>query len=80
MNLNALAPKFRNSCDSVAGTYTQRFALASGRFAMIDDGLGFQLVTWSPSLEKHPGKQVGGIAREPFPFTLSLRASSARGA
>ena len=26
--------------------------LASGRFAMIDDGLGFQLVPWSPSLEK----------------------------
>ncbi len=25
--------------------------LASGRFAMIDDGLGFQLVPWSPSLE-----------------------------
>ena len=28
----------------VAGSYRQRFALASGRFAMIDDGLGFQLV------------------------------------
>ncbi|MCQ4028559.1 DUF3363 domain-containing protein, partial [Klebsiella pneumoniae] len=28
----------------VAGTYRQRMTLASGRFAMIDDGLGFQLV------------------------------------
>ncbi|MEQ1516124.1 MAG: DUF3363 domain-containing protein [Usitatibacteraceae bacterium] len=50
--------------DAVAGSYRQRFALASGRFAMIDDGLGFQLVPWSPSLEKHLGRQVSGIARE----------------
>ena len=47
----------------VAGTYRQRFALASGRFAMIDDGLGFQLVPWSPSLEKQLGKHVSGVAR-----------------
>jgi type IV secretory pathway VirD2 relaxase len=50
--------------DPVAGTYRQRFALASGRFAMISDGLGFQLVPWSPSLEKHLGQQVSGIARD----------------
>jgi type IV secretory pathway VirD2 relaxase len=47
----------------VAGTYRQRFALASGRFAMIDDGLGFQLVPWSPSLEKQLGRYVSGLAR-----------------
>ncbi len=47
----------------VAGTYRQRFALASGRFAMIDDGLGFQLVPWSPSLEKQLGKHISGVAR-----------------
>jgi type IV secretory pathway VirD2 relaxase len=47
----------------VAGAYRQRIALASGRFAMIDDGLGFQLVPWSPSLEKHLGQHVSGIAR-----------------
>jgi hypothetical protein len=39
------------SGEYVAGTYRQRFTLASGRFAMIDDGLGFQLVPWTPSLE-----------------------------
>jgi len=49
--------------DYIAGTYRQRFALASGRFAMIDDGLGFQLVAWSPSLEKHIGGHVSGVAR-----------------
>jgi Protein of unknown function (DUF3363) len=32
--------------EHVAGTYRQRITLASGRFAMIDDGLGFQLVPW----------------------------------
>jgi type IV secretory pathway VirD2 relaxase len=47
----------------VAGTYRQRFALASGRFAMIDEGLGFQLVPWTPSLEKKLGQHVSGIAR-----------------
>ncbi len=47
----------------VAGTYRQRFALASGRFAMIDDGLGFQLVPWSQALEKQLGRHVSGVAR-----------------
>ncbi|GGB12133.1 hypothetical protein GCM10011491_44980 [Brucella endophytica] len=51
------------SGEYVAGTYRQRFALASGRFAMIDDGLGFQLVPWSPSLENQIGKHVSGVAR-----------------
>jgi type IV secretory pathway VirD2 relaxase len=47
----------------VAGTYRQRFTLASGRFAMIDDGLGFQLVPWTPSLDKKLGQHISGIAR-----------------
>ncbi|TGQ66030.1 MAG: DUF3363 domain-containing protein [Mesorhizobium sp.] len=51
------------SGDHVTGTYRQRFALASGRFAMLDDGLGFQLVPWSLSLEKHLGQHVAGVAR-----------------
>ena len=48
--------------EHVAGIYRQRVTLASGRFAMIDDGLGFSLVPWSPSLEHQIGKQVSGIA------------------
>ncbi|MFN5719846.1 MAG: DUF3363 domain-containing protein, partial [Bradyrhizobium sp.] len=43
--------------------YRQRFTLASGRFAMIDDGLGFQLVPWSPSLERQLGQHVSGVSR-----------------
>ena len=41
----------------------QRLALASGRFAMIDDGLGFRLVPWSNDLERQLGRQIAGIAR-----------------
>lgn len=52
------------SGEYVAGTYRQRIALASGRFAMLDDGLGFQLVPWSPSLEKQLGRHVSGVARD----------------
>ncbi|RUU92651.1 DUF3363 domain-containing protein [Mesorhizobium sp. M7A.F.Ca.MR.176.00.0.0] len=48
----------------VTGSYRQRFTLASGRFALIDDGLGFQLVPWTPSLEKHLGRHVSGVARD----------------
>ncbi len=49
--------------EPVAGTYRQRLDLVSGRFAMIDDGLGFTLVPWTPSLERHLGRQVLGFVR-----------------
>ncbi|MDK1389454.1 DUF3363 domain-containing protein [Sinorhizobium sp. 8-89] len=49
--------------DYVSGTYRHRLTLASGRFAMIDDGLGFKLVPWTPSMEKHIGQHISGIAR-----------------
>jgi type IV secretory pathway VirD2 relaxase len=47
--------------DHVTGIYRQRVTLASGRFAMIDDGRGFQLVPWRPALDQHLGKQVSGV-------------------
>ena len=47
--------------ESVSGLYRLRVPLASGRFAMIDDGLGFQLVPWRPALEAHLGRQVSGV-------------------
>lgn len=49
--------------DNVTGIYRRRFSLASGRFAMIDDGLGFRLVPWSPSLGKQVGSHISGVAR-----------------
>ena len=48
--------------EPIAGAYRQRITLASGRFAMIDDGLGFQLVPWRPALEQHLGQEVRGVA------------------
>ncbi len=48
--------------EHVAGVYRQRVTLASGRFAMIDDGLGFSLVPWTPTMDRHFGRQVSGVA------------------
>ena len=45
----------------VTGTYHTRVDLASGRFAMIDNGLGFELVPWRPALEQHLGHEVTGV-------------------
>jgi type IV secretory pathway VirD2 relaxase len=47
--------------EHVSGVYRHRVTLASGRFAMIDDGLGFQLVPWRPALEKELGREVRGV-------------------
>jgi hypothetical protein len=38
--------------------------LASGRFAMIEDGLGFQLVPWQPVLEKRLDQHISGVRRD----------------
>jgi type IV secretory pathway VirD2 relaxase len=47
--------------ERISGVYRARVTLASGRFAMIDDGLGFQLVPWRPALEKDLGREVRGV-------------------
>ncbi|MGI9359976.1 MAG: relaxase/mobilization nuclease domain-containing protein [Parasphingorhabdus sp.] len=52
-----------NPGEYVAGTVRQRLTLASGRFAMIDNGLGFSLVPWTPSLDKQLGKHISGVMR-----------------
>lgn len=49
--------------ERVSGVYRQRLTLSSGRFAMLDNGLGFQLVPWSRDLEHKLGQHVAGIAR-----------------
>ena len=47
--------------DRVSGKLVGQAQLASGRFAMIDNGLGFQLVPWNDTLAKRLGQQVDGI-------------------
>ncbi|WP_298355290.1 DUF3363 domain-containing protein [Rhodoblastus sp.] len=56
----------------VAGSLTGAVSLASGRFAMIEDGLGFQLVPWQPVLEKQIGKHISGVARDDGGIEWSL--------
>jgi len=53
---------FRTSAESetVSGVYRQRLDLASGRFAMLDDGMGFELVPWKPQLNQHLGQHIAG--------------------
>ena len=48
----------------VSGRLTGVASLASGRFAMIEDGLGFRLVPWQPVLEKRIGQFITGVQRE----------------
>ncbi|QCX48144.1 relaxase/mobilization nuclease and DUF3363 domain-containing protein [Ralstonia pseudosolanacearum] len=54
----------------VAGIYRRSIMLASGRYAMLDDGMGFSLVPWKPVIEPHLGQQIaarvrgGGVAWE----------------
>ena len=38
--------------------------MGGGRFAMIDNGLGFQLAPWLPMLERHIGRHISGLQRE----------------
>jgi Protein of unknown function (DUF3363) len=47
--------------EQVAGIYRRRVILASGRFAMVEDGLGFQLVPWRSAFERGLGQQVSGV-------------------
>jgi len=35
--------------------------LPSGRFAMIDNGMGFSLVPWNDALERRIGQQIAGV-------------------
>ena len=47
----------------VSGLYRRSLQLVSGRFAMLDDGMGFSLVPWKPVVEQRLGQQVSAIVR-----------------
>jgi type IV secretory pathway VirD2 relaxase len=49
--------------EEVFGVYRRRLDLVSGRFAMIDDGLGFQLVPWTRALEPRLDQEVLGTMK-----------------
>lgn len=50
--------------DRVSGVYRRSVLLASGRFAILDDGMGFSLVPWRPIIEQRVGQTVTAIVRE----------------
>jgi type IV secretory pathway VirD2 relaxase len=45
----------------VSGTYRESIQLTSGRFAMLDDGVGFSLVPWRPVIEQRLGQQLSAL-------------------
>ena len=47
----------------VAGTYRRSVMLASGRYAMLDDGMGFSLVPWKPVIEQRLGQRLAATVR-----------------
>ncbi|WP_258193375.1 DUF3363 domain-containing protein [Paraburkholderia sp. BL25I1N1] len=47
----------------VAGVYRRSVMLASRRFAMLDDGMGFSLVPWKPVIEQRLGQQLAATMR-----------------
>lgn len=62
--------------EPVAGVYQSRLDLASGRFAVLDDGLGFRLAPWRPALEAHRGRTVSGVLQ---PGGMAWSLGRARG-
>ena len=55
---------YRDAADAtVEGTYRRTISLASGRFVMLDDGLGFNLVPWRPVIEKRLGQHLVATTR-----------------
>ncbi|MCK9509599.1 MAG: relaxase/mobilization nuclease and DUF3363 domain-containing protein [Pigmentiphaga sp.] len=49
--------------ERVAGIYRRSVMLASGRYAMLDDGMGFSLVPWRPVIEQRLGQQIAATMR-----------------
>jgi hypothetical protein len=46
---------------AVSGVYRESIQLSSGRFAMLDDGVGFALVPWRPVIEKRLGQELSVV-------------------
>lgn len=49
--------------ERVSGVYRRSVQLASGRFAMLDDGMGFSLVPWRPVVEQKLGQHLSAVVR-----------------
>jgi len=60
--------RYRPATDGepISGVYRRSFLLASGRFAMLEDGTGFSLVPWRPTIERRVGQPLSAIVRGTF--------------
>ncbi|WP_319757271.1 relaxase/mobilization nuclease and DUF3363 domain-containing protein [Pseudomonas aeruginosa] len=45
----------------VSGIYRRSVQLASGRYALVDDSIGFSLVPWKPVIEQKLGQSVSAV-------------------
>ena len=45
----------------LTGVYRRSLMLASGRYAMLEDAMGFSLVPWKPVIEHRLGQQISAI-------------------
>jgi type IV secretory pathway VirD2 relaxase len=48
----------------VTGIYRQSVMLASGRYAVLDDGMGFSLLPWKPVIEQRLGQKIDAFVRQ----------------
>jgi hypothetical protein len=48
--------------ERVSGVYRRSIEIASGRFAVLDDGMGFSLVPWRPVIEQRLGQTLSAVA------------------
>ncbi|WP_439861799.1 DUF3363 domain-containing protein [Pseudomonas sp. MBLB4136] len=49
--------------ERVSGVYRRSLQLASGRFALLDDGIGFSLVPWKPVIEQKLGQSLSAVVQ-----------------
>jgi type IV secretory pathway VirD2 relaxase len=49
--------------ERVSGVYRRSLQLASGRFALLDDGIGFNLVPWKPVIEQKLGQSLSAVVQ-----------------
>ncbi|MCY1380010.1 hypothetical protein D9M69_677880 [compost metagenome] len=49
--------------ERVSGVYRRSLQLASGRFALLDDGIGFSLVPWKPVIEPKLGQALSAVVQ-----------------
>ncbi len=65
--------------EPIAGTFRQSVLLASGRFAMLDDGVGFSLIPWRPIIEGYINQAITAVTRDDrVSWTLPRRRGVAR--